>query len=320
MSFENLAVSLAVREVAPMIETPLVHEVSAQAEIQPMLAAEPMMGQAIGALLVRLGKISVQDVERVLDVQKSNKLAFGEAAINLKLVTEADIQNVLAYHFDYPYLQNLDKQFSPKLYAAYSPFSVKGEALRDLRSQLLMRWFGKGHKMLTITGVEAGDKASELAANLAITLSQLGKNTLLIDASLRKPTQHTLFNLENRQGLSNRLVSRIGSQAWGDSITQISSFPNLSVLTAGSSAPNPLELLERANFSMLLAELSTIYDVILLDTAPLFLGSDALAVAAQAGGMLMSVRKNHSRMDAVDIYIEKAKTAGVETLGFVMQE
>lgn len=272
--------------------------------------------QLIGDLLVGFGKIKPQDVERILKAQQDKKCAFGEAAKHLDLVSEQDIQHVLAQQFDYPYFQLDSKQFSDELYAAYAPFTEKGEALRDLRSQLLIRWFDQGHKVLALTSIETEDKSNVLAANLAIMFSQLGKKTILVDANLRHPSQHKLFNLDNKLGLSNRLINR----ATSDDIAQIAHFSNLSLLTAGSIAPNPLELLERLNFSALIYELSSAYDVVLIDTAPFSKGSDAITVAARAQGMLTTVSKDHSRLDNVNLLLRQAKIAGVETVGFVMQE
>lgn len=277
--------------------------------------------QLIGDLLVRLGKMKPQDVERILTTQLDKNLAFGEAAKRLGLISEQDIQQALAHQFDYPYLHKSNelasgKKFSQALFAAYAPFSDKGEILRDLRSQLLMRWFDKGNKTLAITSVNASDKSCELAANLAIIFSQLGKKTLLVDANLRQPKQHQLFNLDNKLGLSNKLINR----ATTDSIVQIAELSNLSVLTAGSLAPNPTELLERANFAALLDELSEIYEIVIVDTAPFSVGSDAITVAMRAKGMLPTVTKDASRLEDVQLFIKQSKIAGIETVGFVLQD
>lgn len=289
--------------------------------IQPPATEVPKDEQLLGDLLVQLGKLKQLDVARILITQDEKNIAFGEAAKRLGLVSELDIQQALAQQFDYPYLHKSNeltagKKLSQALFAAYAPFSEKGEILRDLRSQLLMRWFDKGNRTLAITSVDTADKSSELAANLAIIFSQLGKKTLLIDANLRQPKQHQLFNLDNKLGLSNKLINR----ATTDSIAQIAEFSNLSVLTAGSLAPNPTELLERANFTALLEELCATYEVVIVDTAPFSVGSDAITVAMRAKGMLPTVTKDASRLEDIQLFIRQSKIAGIETIGFVLQD
>lgn len=108
---------------------------------------------SIGGLLLESGKISPENAERVLRMQKELGIRFGEAAQRLGLVTEADIQQVLARQFDYPYLQAGQGDFSDKLVAAYQPFSAQVETLRAVRSQLMLRWFARGHKALVVMSV-----------------------------------------------------------------------------------------------------------------------------------------------------------------------
>ncbi|MES1987320.1 MAG: chain length determinant protein tyrosine kinase EpsG, partial [Pseudomonadota bacterium] len=103
---------------------------------------------SIGKLLLDLGKIKPEDAERILRLQKAENIRFGDAAQKLGLITEADIKQVLSLQFDYPYLQPNQGQFSKELVAAYKPFSKQVEALRALRSQLILRWFNEGYKSL----------------------------------------------------------------------------------------------------------------------------------------------------------------------------
>src|SRR5450830_853253 len=106
----------------------------------------------MGLMLVEQGKMTPDEVESVRRLQKAEGLRFGEAAQRLGLITEADIQQVLARQFDYPYLQAGQGNYSPRLLAAYQPFSPQVEALRAIRSQLMLRWFARGRKSLVILG------------------------------------------------------------------------------------------------------------------------------------------------------------------------
>lgn len=270
----------------------------------------------VGRLLRDAGKLTSSDAERVVRLQKAENLRFGEAAIKLGLITQADLRDALAQQFACPQLSPGDAHFSPDLFAAYEPVGNQAEQLRALRSQLMMRWFSSGHKTLTIAGINAGDGASYLAANLAVMFAQLGERTLLIDADLRRPRQHELFNLGNRPGLSELLVGRVNTSA----VTRIPAFPNLSVLTAGAVPPNPAELLSRAATPGKLRELAAHYDVILIDTSAVHGSADAAVVAARTGAALLVLRQNHTQLAAAAAFKANLATAGAVLIGTVLNQ
>jgi len=266
---------------------------------------------SIGGLLLESGKITPENAERVLRMQKELGIRFGEAAQRLGLITEADIQQVLARQFDYPYLQAGEGKFSSKLVAAYQPFSFQVERLRAIRSQLMLRWFARGHKSLAVLEVGAEDGSNLVAANLAVVFSQLGEHTLLVDANLRTPQQAALFDVQGRQGLSDVLAGRADVEA----ITKIDSFVDLSVLAAGTLPPNPQELLSRPNFGAVNAKLEANFDVVLYDLPPFNAGADALAVISRIGGVLLVVRKNHTLLADVTTMAEQVRQAGAQVVG-----
>jgi chain length determinant protein tyrosine kinase EpsG len=269
---------------------------------------------SIGGLLLESGKITPENAERVLRMQKELGIRFGEAALRLGLITEADIEQVLARQFDYPYLQPGAGKYPQELVAAYQPFSHQVETLRAVRSQLMLRWFARGSKSLVVLGMEPGDGASLFAANLAVVFSQLGEHTLLVDANLRAPRQHEIFDLKTRQGLSDVLAGR----AELDIIAKVESFVALSVLAAGTLPPNPQELLSRTSFVTLNKQLESRYDVVLYDVPAYATGSDALAVAARAGGVLLVARKNKTPMADVAAMTEQMTHSGAQVVGSVM--
>jgi len=285
-----------------------------QPSVTPAAPAAPgRRDSSIGALLLAAGKITPENAERVLRMQKELGIRFGEAAQRLGLITEADIQQVLARQFDYPYLQAGEGKFSPLLVAAYQPFSAQVETLRAVRSQLMLRWFAR-RKALVIVGLESGDGASLFAANLAVVFSQLGEQTLLVDANLRKPVQHEIFDVPNRAGLSDILAGRADASA----ISQVGAFVDLSVLSAGTLPPNPQELLSRSNCTGVNLMLESRYDVVLYDVPAAELGSDALALAARAGGVLIVARNNKTPVDAITALSEQIAHTGAEIVGSVL--
>ncbi|HEU4371864.1 MAG TPA: chain length determinant protein tyrosine kinase EpsG [Telluria sp.] len=269
---------------------------------------------SIGVLLLDAGKINPGDAERVLRMQKELGIRFGEAAVRLGLVTEDDVQQALARQFAYPYLPKGESPLSPKLVAAFEPFSPQVESLRAIRSQLMLRWFARGRKALAIVGVDADDGASIFASNLAVVFSQLGEQTLLVDANLRAPRQQDVFALAARYGLSDVLAGRADL----DVIARVPAFVDLSVLPSGTLPPNPQELLSREGFRNLNIQLESRYDVVLFDVPPFASGVDAIAVAGCAGGVLLVARRDHTRMAAVAHMAAQLGEAGADVVGSVV--
>jgi protein-tyrosine kinase len=146
--------------------------------------------------------------------------------------------------------------------------------------------------------------------------SQLGEQTLLVDANLRRPRQHEVFDVKGRTGLSDVLAAR----AELDVINRVPAFVDLSVLTAGTLPPNPQELLSRESFRVLNAQLESRYDIVLYDVPSFSTGVDALAVAARAGGVLLVTRKNHTRIANIHRMNEQLAQAGAEVVGSVVVE
>lgn len=271
---------------------------------------------SIGRLLLQLGKITNADAETILTTQKTTGLRFGDAAIELGLIKEADIRQVLAMQFNYPYLQSGQGNYSDELVAAYQPFSQQVEALRALRTQLMLRWFSEGYKSLAVVSANAGEGGSYLSANLAIVFSQLGQRTLLIDANLREPRQHSIFNLTENRGLSDVIAGRAGLEV----ITKVESFVDLSVLGAGTIPPNPQELLNRASFTEFMNQAIGQYDVVLVDTTPATVTADAQATVARCGGALLVSRLNHTRLADLTDVRNQISVTGARVVGAVINE
>jgi len=276
-----------------------------------LLAAD----RSIGKILLDAGKLKAGDAERALKFAREKSIRFGEACLQLKLVTQTDIDAALSRQFDYPYLRPGDANLSDELVAAYYPFSPQVEALRALRTQLLLRWFSPERKVLAIVSPSHGDGRSYLAANLAIVFSQLGERTLLIDADMRDARQHGLFKLSNQYGLSALLTGRVN----GAAIERVGHFANLSVLPAGAPPPNPLELVSRPEFKDMLANESRNFDVVLIDTPAADSYSDPQAIAARAGGALVLTREDHSRLRRVFRLARDMQSVGAEIVGSVLR-
>jgi len=272
--------------------------------------------RSIGAILIKQGRLSVADAERVIRAQVERNVRFGDAALALGVLTEADIEFALSRQYDYPYLLRGESQISASVVAAYEPFTSRVESLRALRNQLMWRWFDTeaGRGALAITGAERGDGRSFVAANLAVVFSQQGQRTLLIDADMRNPSQHALFGLDNKVGLSTLLSGRIGTEA----AQRVPGLVDLSVLTAGATPPNPSELLGRAALGQALRDLAPLYDVILIDTPAAADCADAQMVAGRAGAALVVTRQDVSQVSQARELIGAMNDAGVHLVGSVL--
>ena len=278
------------------------------------LSKVDMRDSSMGRVLLDMGKIKPEDAERILRQQKENGLRFGEAAKSLGLINDADIEQVLAHQFNYPYLQPGQGNYAKELIAAYQPFSKQVETLRAIRSQLMLRWFANSRKTLAIASVNPGEGTSLFAANLAVVFSQLGEHTLLVDANLRSPRQHEIFNIQDKQGLSDILAGRADL----DVIAKVDFFVDLSVLQAGTLPPNPQELVSRSSFGDLVEKLNDRFDVVIYDVSAFSAGADALEIAARSGGVLIVARKDKTSLVDINLAAEQLARAGAEVVGSVL--
>lgn len=280
----------------------------------------PRANRSIGAILMDSGVLTPEDAERIIQFQKEHDIRFGEAAIRLGLLTEADIQYALSRQFSYAYLRaNAEKKsLSEELVAAYQPFSSRVEQLRAIRSQLMLRWFDKTEQrqVLTVVGADPGVGRSYLAANLAIIFSQLGERTLLIDADMRHPRQHEMFLLQNKVGLSTVLAGRSRDEA----IIRITDLAGLYVLPSGPIPPNPLELLSKLNLDEFLIHARASFDVVIIDTPALSVGEDAAMIAARTGSVLVVARAGKTRVHAFNDMVQGLTESGVAVVGSVLND
>jgi len=262
---------------------------------RPSLSTEaPVVDRSIGDIIAELRNLNAEQVERVLAQQRSTGLRFGEAAVALGLASKEDVLFALSQQFHYPYAPEERRAASPELVALNEPFSLRAEAFRALRSQLTLRLFADGEprRALAVISPEAGDGKTYCAANLAVVLAQLGGRTLLVDADMRSPRQHEVFKLENRAGLSGILSGRADSHV----IQQVAAVPSLFVLPVGVTPPNPLELVERPAFGLLMRELVDKFDHVVVDTPAAVNGADASVIAARCGAAIIIARKDQSRV------------------------
>jgi receptor protein-tyrosine kinase len=274
--------------------------------------------RAIGAILVEEQLLTQSDAERVGQYATEKGLRFGEAAVQLKLVSQDNVQSALAQQFNYPILLRGDHGVAEDVIAAYNPQSGVVEPLRALRSQLTLRWRQPSNrKALAITSPNRGDGRSWLAANLATVFAQGGDRTLLIDTDMRHPCQHLLFNVDNAVGLSALLTGRAATT---DVVRRIHPTLRLFILPAGILPPNPQELLVRPAFDMLLTRVSQLFDVVVLDTPAATETADAQILSARAGAAVVLARRHRTRVADLTSTMTSLAETGVNVIGSVVNE
>ena len=285
----------------------------------PSEKAASVHDRSIGAIISETRNLSAEQVEQILAYQHERGVRFGEAAIALGFASADDVLLALAEQFHYPYAPEERRKISPELVALNQPFSHQAEAFRAIRSQVMMRVFGENEsprRALAVVSPDSGDGKTFFAANLAVTLAQLGGRTLLVDADLRGPRQHLVFNIENGAGLSGILSGRLESQV----IQQIQGVPSLFVLPVGIVPPNPLELIERPAFGLLMRELTAKFDHVVVDTPAAIYGADAPVIASRCGAALVLARKNASRIGALQDLVAILSETPAKMAGVIMNE
>ncbi len=274
--------------------------------------------RSIGDIIAELRNLSAEQVEQVLQHQRQTGVRFGQAAVALGLASQDDVLVALSRQFHYPYAPEEDRAVSPELVALNEPFGTRAEYFRALRSQLMMRLYAEGEprRALAIISPEPGDGKTYCAANLAVTLAQLGGRTLLVDADMRGPRVHELFGMQSRAGLSGILSGRTDTQA----IQAVPGVPTLFVLPVGAVPPNPLELVERPAFGLLMRELAAKFDHVVVDTPAAVYGADCAVIATRCGSALVIARKNASRVGLLQDLVHSLAGSPARLAGVVVNE
>ncbi|MEN5365170.1 polysaccharide biosynthesis tyrosine autokinase [Stenotrophomonas sp. TWI273] len=173
------------------------------------------------------------------------------------------------------------------LLAVKDPADLAIEAVRSLRTSLHFARLEAKNNIVLISGASPNAGKTFVSSNLAAVIAQAGKRVLIIDADMRKGTLHRAFGVPQTPGLSDLLV---GKAERSDVIRGLPGLDNLSFISRGDVPPNPSELLMHSNFTRLLDEVSSNYDLVIIDTPPILAVTDAAIIAHHAGTCLMVAR------------------------------
>lgn len=273
------------------------------------------LGGRMGQAFVNARKLTQDEVVRIIQLQRRKRIRFGEAAIKLGLLTEADVHEVLSQQFNYQTISKHKggsrRKISGRLLISHSPYSSQAEAIRRFRAEIMLRAGDQECLIIAMVSPNAKEGKSHLSASLAIAFAQLNIKTLLIDANLRKPSQHHFFDLANKTGLSTMLAGRtLPTLDLSHSVTDF-----LSVITAGPRPPNPSEILSSPGLTDLLDKFKHEVKVIVIDTPPTLIGPDAQIIAPQAGSSIMVCRKDQTSTEDMRKAFRDIESTSTRILG-----
>jgi succinoglycan biosynthesis transport protein ExoP len=216
-----------------------------------------------------------------------------------------------------PYLGMVPKLFGE---AVRNPLINNGvpdnfaECVRAVRTNLLFSSAEEGCRSIVVTSTGPGEGKSMVSANVAMALAQAGQRVLLIDADLRKPRVHLIFEKPREPGLSNILV---GNAKSSESVHK-TTVPGLWVMPAGMHPPNPAELLGSRRFVEFMGTLAQPFDWVIFDTPPVLAVTDSAIVAHRATGVLFVVGAEMTSRHAAQRALEQLAGARAKFVGAVL--
>jgi protein-tyrosine kinase len=286
--------------------------------ILPEAKTGALRDQAIGEILRNAKGLSPVHLEQILEHQREHGGRFGEAAISLGIVSREDVMWALSQQFHYHYAAHVAEGVHEDLVMAKRPFSEDMEIFRDLRSHLTLGVLAPKaeRRALALVSADVGDGKTFICANLALAFSQLLGRTLIVDADMRAPRMHELFGVEADSGLSSILAGRSDAGV----IHAALGLPNLYLLPAGTVPPNPLELLHRPAFALLIQEMLKKFDHVFVDTPAAACGSDGRMIASTCGAAVIVGRKNMTRTSLLQTLASQLSKGPTTIAGVVMNE
>jgi capsular exopolysaccharide synthesis family protein len=205
--------------------------------------------------------------------------------------------------------------FRRRLITYEDPKSPISESYRSLRTNITYASVDEKIKSMIISSPQPGEGKSTTVANLAIAFAQLRKRTLLIDADLRKPVQHNVFDQPRGPGLSEYLV---GESENFNSLIHDTKINNLSIVTAGALPPNPSELLGSDRMSELVDQLEKEWDMLLFDSPPIVAVTDSSMISAEIDALVMVVKAGQTERSAVDRALDTIKNVKSPLIGVIL--
>jgi capsular exopolysaccharide synthesis family protein len=202
-----------------------------------------------------------------------------------------------------------------QVYSLSQPRASATEAMRLLRTNLEFASASAPISELVITSPGPGEGKSTVAANLGVVMAQSGIKTVVVDADLRKPTQHRIFGVPNDEGLTTLLTHP--ERGW-ETIGKKVALPGLMLIPSGPVPPNPSDLVSAERFHKLIDEIRERVDLVIIDTPPVLSASDSLAIARHSDGVVMVCRSHKTRKEAMQHAAHSVHQGGIRLIGVVL--
>lgn len=206
---------------------------------------------------------------------------------------------------------------SDQLVTAHSSSDPISEAYRVLRTNLQFSGLKNPAGTLLVTSSGPGEGKTTTAANLAVMLAQTQKKVILVDADLRRPSQHKLFGLSNKSGLTSLVLDE---SLTIEDVLQPSGLGGLQVLTSGPLPPNPAEVLHSAEMGRIMERLRSDADLVIFDSPPVLAVADAVILASKLHSTMLVVDAGRTRTEAVRRSVEMLAKVNAKLLGAVLNK
>ncbi|EUJ47015.1 CpsD/CapB family tyrosine-protein kinase [Paenilisteria rocourtiae] len=210
---------------------------------------------------------------------------------------------------------NREKKVQRKLITETNPSSPIAEQFKTLRAAIHFSSAEREYTSILVTSPEPESGKSTVSANLAICYAKQGKKTLLIDADMRKPTSHLTFGIPYNIGLSDMLTD---SRTELKDVSHQTDIENLTVLTSGTMAPNPNELLASKKMEELIKKFAEQFDQIIIDTPPILASSDALVLTPYVEGVIIILRSEKTLKERAKTAVMQLQNTQVPIIGTVL--
>lgn len=209
------------------------------------------------------------------------------------------------------------KDYQSVLVTVHSPFSPLAEAYRGVRTNLQFMALDQAATSLLVTSANPGEGKSVTAANLGVTMAQAYLKTIVVDADLRQPSAHRIFELPNHIGLTDLIRS---PELELDDCLQETGIENLQVITSGPLPPNPAEILGSARMTELIQRLEASADVVIFDSPPVLAVADAVILSSRVDGVVLVVKAKRTRRRVVREALKRLQQVGARLVGGVMNQ
>ncbi len=235
----------------------------------------------------------------------------------LGLISDKELKYLVTAQFEYPPLKSGTGGYSGELVAAFNPYSAKGRSLRYLAARILLEAYNKEGLCFSVAGAHPGCGATYIAANLAVVFSELGLRTLIIDANLKRPRLHTVFNWPQDGGLATMIAGNASPSSY---VAPLGQFRDLSFLPAGRRAMRMSSRLGNGVLSDTLAALRQAYDVVICDS-PAAAGRSydgCELVAGMCGNTVTVFRKHRTGVSRARGLLQALDGVGTRQIGSVL--